>query len=163
MNSKWLFQNYRRFLAEYLLLVDELAIEGDGLWGDNKPSRNKETSKHLGLADIDCCSRCERIVLSHEEKILRLDRCKRYIRLYQSIFLILTDSERWIVHTHFEAGWNIEETLALVPEHMFFSSRSSLIRRINKLLKKTDTFLNELLGDIEKDGLRICNHCAQQY
>lgn len=163
MNSKWLFQNYRRFLAEYLLLVDELAIEGDGLWGDNKPSRDEETSKHLELVDIDCCSRTERVVLSSEEKNLRLDRCKRYIRLYQSIFLILSDSERWIVHTHFEAGWNIEETLALLPEHMFFSSRSSLIRRINKLLKKTDTFLNELLGDVEKEGSRICNHCAQQY
>lgn len=163
MNSKWLFQNYRRFLGEYLLLANEVIFEGNGLWGDKKPSSSEETSKHLELVDIAYCNRSEQVVLPCQEKILRLERCKRYISLYRSVFLILTDSERWIVHTHFEAGWNIEETLALVPEHMFFTSRSSLIRRINKLLKKTDAFLNELLSDSGEDGSKICNHCAQQY
>ena len=79
--------------------------------------------------------------------LAKINECRRNELLYESVLLILTGSEKWIGETHFIAGRTIAETLTLLPKEMLITSRSSLIRRINKLLRKADTFLSSHLDD----------------
>lgn len=152
MNSKWLFQNYRKSTGELRLLEEELA----SIQGDCIPAILPQASNNLlGTEAQVLCSTDQNGIIKEglntasrkEMLIARINECRRHELLYESVLLILTDSEKWIVETHFVAGRTIAETLTLLPKEMLITSRSSLIRRINKLLRKADAFLSSHLDD----------------
>lgn len=131
MDSKRLFQNQRQNLGALKLLEVELH-ELDQKLIDNRL-----------LIDYTTLS----ISNARMHLLRRIDDYKYLQSLYDSVILILNDSERWIVKTHFIEGKTISETLALIPANMLITSRSSLIRRINKLLAKADAFIADYAGE----------------
>lgn len=150
MNSKWLFQNHRKNTGELRLLEEELT----SILDDSMPVVFPHTPDILlskrpqvpSLAGQNSIIKIGQSAALRKEILLeKIRECRRNELLYECILLILTDSEKWIVETHFVAGRTIAETLTLLPKEMLITSRSSLIRRINKLLKKADAFLSSHL------------------
>lgn len=168
MNSKWLFQNHRKNMGELRLLEEELTSIRD----DCIPAIFAHASNNLLGAETQVlCSAGQNGIIkagqsaaSRREMLLeRVSECRRNQLLYESVLLILTDSEKWIVETHFIAGRTIAETLTLLPKEMLITSRSSLIRRINKLLRKADAFLSSHLDDNGEGEKVLCGNQDQRY
>lgn len=131
MDTKWLFQHQRQNMGALKLLESELYEL------DHQYTRYSSTNGSSPLSISD-----NRLLL-----LQRIDDCRYLQSLYESVFLILNDSERWIVETHFIEGKTIAETLSLIPANIFITSRSSLIRRINRLLIKSDAFIADYVGN----------------
>lgn len=169
MDAKWLFQNRRTNLGELCLLERELK--------ELEPTQRRSTAAPLNAIhlhddsspipqiDIGCVTfNIQRDSLARYTKLrAQYLRCKHYEALYESTLLTLSDVEKWIVETHFIAGRTITETLTLVPEDMLITSRSCLVRRINKLLRKADAFLSNHLNDDKEGNKSICYQQSQLF
>ncbi len=125
MNSQQLFQNHRKNVGEFHFLQKR-------------------------LTDLD--NQTDTPHTREQKEILRfkIKQCETENWLFETILLTMTDTEKWIIQTHFVAGYTMVETLDQLPNNMLFSSRSSLTRRINTLLKKADLFLSSHLANDEK-------------
>ena len=173
MDSKWLFQNHRANEGELCFLQNVLeqqkhvdkrnfSLESSQVNTCNKPGCLEKGICHQHDCSMNINKELEIDISMQENIIHRWQQCKYIQLLYDSVLLSLTDSERWIVETHFVAGWSITETLDMIPKEMTISSRSSLIRHINKLLKKSNSFLDDIhassKASVENYTSLKCNH-----
>lgn len=140
MDTKWLFQQQRQNMGVLKLLELEL-YELDHQFAR---CSSMNGSSPLSISE-------NRFFL-----LQKIDDCRYLQSLYESVFLILNDSERWIVETHFIEGKTIAETLTLIPANIFITSRSSLIRRINRLLMKSDAFIANYVGNHRMGDEETC-------
>jgi hypothetical protein len=162
MNGEWLFQNHLLHTGKLRVFEKQLQslaecpaascenewIESLSLaksWQDGMPhasNPSSSTSTERTAFAYDALARKE-LSNCREELQIRANAYRKYLHLYESTLLILTEDERWIVQTHYIEGKALADMIAMLPTAMGITSRSGLIRRKNRLLAKVDAFLQE--------------------